>query len=174
MGWSGSYVLAAGEQAVLDRLGEADEEDSYVAPTAPAIRWFAASFDDEDLFWEREEVLDDLVRATGLPVLVGLCLDSDFLGLVGLAPDGARWSGAVDLAAAREYRREGLEEGYDVVVPEFDETAAAAAGCVAWARAAGLMPDEQRLRLLFAPREWEQPADMYWSDLIEAVGLTDG
>lgn len=169
MSWSGSFLLSAGEAGVFDDIGDVEDEETYLAGTA---RWTAAAFDDEGIFWEREHVLDELIHAAGRPALVALCLDSDFLGLVGLTPDGRGWSGAVDLAAAQDYRREGIEEGYEDVVPDFADPETAIAGCIEWARAADLTPDEHALRGIFVPHEWTQPADMYWPDLLKALGLS--
>lgn len=169
MGFSGSFVLVAGDDAVLDEVGLALDYASY---TSGGTGWTAAEFDDDAIFWNREQVLDQLVRATNRPAVVALCLDSDFLGLAGLTPGAARWSGAVDLAAARGYRREGVEEGYEDVVPDFPDPETAIAGCIEWARAAELTPDEHEIRRIFMPHEWSQPADMYWPDLLDALGMS--
>lgn len=150
MGWAGSFLLAA---------------------TGRAGGWVATSSDDEDPFWTRASTLARLVEETGRPALVALCLDSDFLGVAGLSPDGTAWNGVVYRETAEYYREEGLAEGYDEVVPEFDPPEAAAAGAVAWAEHAGLLPDEDRLRRILSASEWTQPADVFWDELVDALGV---
>jgi hypothetical protein len=166
---TGSAVLARVE--CVDDIGWIGEAAGLEEIPSLGGPWFAATYDDEDPFWNRDENLRRLVAETGRPALVAICLDNDFLGVAGQSPDGARWSGVVDAAAAADDREEGLEEGYDRVVPEFPEPREAVAGAVAWASAAGLVPDPDELLRIFSVTEWSQPASAYWDELLAALGL---
>ncbi len=163
MGFTGAFVLAAAGAEELEWLGGADGDESFPGG------WTALVLSDEDVFWERDRVLAQLVEQTGRPALVALCLDSDFLGIVGRTPGGRTWDGVVDAESAAAARAEGLEAEYDVVVPVFAAPEEAVAGAVAWADAAGISPDEAALRRLFEVTEWEQPADQYWPALLAAL-----
>ena len=165
MGFTGTFVLAAAVAEELEWVGGYDDHESLPGG------WTALVVGDEDVFWDRERILARLVQETGRPALLALSLDSDFLGIVGRTPGGASWDGVIDAESAAAAREEGLEEGYDGVVPEFSGPDDAVAGALAWAAAAGWSADEAALRRLFTVTEWEQPADQYWPDLLAALGL---
>jgi hypothetical protein len=168
IGSTGSFVLAgARDESDLAWIGGPTRIEASTATGGP---WVAASYDDDE-FWEHEQILTRLVQQTRRPALMALCLDSNFLGVVGLSPDGAWWSGVVDSAAANTAREEGLGEGYDNVVPEFSDTEESVVGAMAWARDAGLTPQESELRRIFTDGEWVQPADHYLGELLAAIGL---
>lgn len=134
--------------------------------------WVDLTFDGEDLFVDHRGNLARTVEETGRPAMIGLTLDSDFLGVVGMARDGRTWSGVVDAEAAADYREEGVEEGYDLVIPDFLAPEHATAGAVDWAAEAGLKPDPAAVRRIFEPGPWAQPADQYWPDLLAALGIS--
>lgn len=163
MGFTGTFVLAAAVAEELAWLGGSEGDESFPGG------WTALELADEDVFWERDRVLTQLVDQTGRPALVALSLDSDFLGIVGRSPDGATWDGVVDAESAAVAREEGLEQEYDAVVPAFAGPEDAVAGALAWAGAAGMSPDEAELRRILTVTEWEQPADQYWPELLAAL-----
>ncbi len=168
MGMTSGFVLfAADDPHSLAFLGEV--EDAEKIETANVLWWSALV--DEDVFWARDEILLRIVEATGRPALLGLTLDSDFLGVVGRTVEGSVWDGVVDREAAEDYREEGLAEEYDVVVPEFAAPDVAVRGAIAWAEAAGLSADSSALETMFFEHEWAKPADQYWTDLLSAFGL---
>ncbi|KRC53025.1 MULTISPECIES: hypothetical protein [unclassified Nocardioides] len=164
---SGFVLFAAVDPEALTLLGEVEDAERI---GAGHVVWWSALVD-EDLFWAREEILRRIVEATGRPALLGLTLDSDFLGVVGRTVEGSLWDGVVDREAAEDYREEGLAEEYDVVVPEFAAPEVAVREAIAWAEAAGLSADRSALEAMFSEHEWEKPADQYWMDLLSAVGL---
>lgn len=164
---SGFALFADADPEVLAFLGEV--EDAEKIESGHVVWWSALV--DEDVFWARDEILLRIVEATGLPALLALTLDSDFLGVVGRTVEGTLWDGVVDREASEGYREEGLDEEYDVVVPEFAEPDDAVRGAVAWAEAAGLSADRSALEAMFFEHVWEKPADQYWTDLLSAFGL---
>ncbi|GAA1955735.1 hypothetical protein GCM10009798_13720 [Nocardioides panacihumi] len=168
MGFSGSFVLARSAPGGIGWVGEPLTATTY------ADSWTSASYDGEDAFWDRDRTLRRLVEETQSPALVGLCLDSDFLGVVGVSPDGATWNGVVYRDAAEEYREEGLEEEYDEVVPSFAPPDTAVAGALVWASHAGGLADEDALRRILTTSEWVQPADAFWEELVNALGVPAG
>lgn len=167
MGFTGTFVLAAADAEELEWVGGYDDHESLPGG------WTALVVGDEDVFWDRDRILARLIQETGRPALLALSLDSDFLGIVGRTPDGGSWDGVIDAESAAAAREEGLEEGYDGVVPEFSGPDDAVAGALVWARAAGLSADEEALRRIFTVAEWEQPADQYWPDLLAALGVDE-
>lgn len=167
MGFSGAFVLAStADPDGLSWLGEYDECDRLEGD------WVSFVFPDEDAFWEREETLAQLVDQTGRPALIGLTLDSDFLGVVGRTRDGTTWDGVVDRGAAAAYRAAALDEGHDAVIPEFSTSRIASANAREWAAAAGLEVDEAALVCLFSGEGIDRPAHLYWDDLLSALGAT--
>lgn len=139
---------------------------------ASGRRWLVATFD-HDVFRQHDAVLERLVEQTGRPAILGQTITGDFLGFVGLCPDGSRWSGAVDPDAAARMREEGLADGYDDAIPAYDTPEAAPAGAATWARAAGNEPDRGRLRVLFAPGGLDRPAYLSLDAFLEAIGLAE-
>ncbi|HWJ09689.1 MAG TPA: hypothetical protein VNS46_09960 [Nocardioides sp.] len=174
MGFTGSFVLAAATAGELDWLGDALDTRALVTQTFDSQSlgaWTAAVYDDTEPFDRRAEVLARLVAETGRPALVAITLDSDFLGVAGLAPDGQGWSGAVDPEAAAAHREEAGDEGDDGL-PVFAPVDVAVPGALAWAAAGGLVADAHGLRRVLAA-DGDGPADQRWGDLVTALGLVE-
>ncbi|WP_148613060.1 hypothetical protein [Nocardioides rubriscoriae] len=160
-------VAAVDDTADVTWIGEPTD---VVMRRASGRRWLVATFD-HDVFWQHHAVLERLVEQTERPVILGQTITGEFLGFVGLCPDGRRWSGAVDPEAAARLREDGLADGYDDVIPVYAPADDAAAGATKWASTAGIEPDPARLRVLFSPRELDRPAYLHLDAFLEAVGL---
>lgn len=173
MGFSGSFVLARIANVEDIDWIEGEPFESSVRSTSGGD-WLSARYDDEDPYWAREENLAGLVTQSQSPALVALCLDSDFLAIAGRSTDSTQWDGVIGAGAAASYRAEGLQEGYDVVVPTFMRPDRGVAGAVAWSYAAGLLADETALTRMLSSMDSIQPADAFWDDLLDALGLGNG
>ncbi|MEY9849714.1 hypothetical protein [Streptacidiphilus sp. MAP5-3] len=152
MGFTGDFVLARSDQPLHE------------------LAWFAAGCEEghSDCLsscspraggWQTVQIhhgvrdyalpaFQNLVAATGAPILIAKVMDSDVCEVRGLAPSGARWSTFLDPVMAAEY--------------DIPEPPPGAADLIEkWAQEAGFTPDPTRLREVLVKR-----ADPFVEDLI--------
>src|SRR4051794_5944331 len=166
MGFWGHFLVARSSHALTELptvVGQVGEE----LGTWRAGDWTISQCGVEA--FDGIELVGALAASTGAPALVADVLDSDNAILHALVPEGDPWTATLRPLGMREY----MQFHGDSYDEHFSLSPQDAAGlAVAWAHAAGLVPDEQAVARDFLDERVVFVEDLLFT-LLEHLGLPD-
>lgn len=168
MGFTGSVILANSRLPLdeLDAIVERDD-DLYIMIDF-RDGWKLGGIFESAIENDAENMLAELVQATGMPAMTGYVIDSDCVDLKALSARSGPWRACLIRAVMADYSKSelGLPFESTFLPPEV-----ATVKATAWAFEAGLEPDQEGLSALFADEEDDRDGLSEFHRLIQFLGV---